>query len=255
MAKAKAPLQHELTVQRRPTQGTRPVRRLRQSGLVPGVVYGRGVDPLSIAINRRELVKLLHSKMGEHALVTLHLEDTKSWDKPALVKAVQHDPVSGHVLHVDFHAIVLTERLRVKVPVVLKGEAIGVKQEGGTLEHFLRDVEVECLPTEIPASADFDVSALKIGDTVHVRDLTPPKNTTITSDPAGVIASVQKPKEEKPEAEAAAVTEPEVIREKKEEAEGVPDVGKKEEAPARPGAGESRAGEAKEAKKEKDTKS
>ena len=249
MAKSKTSGQHELTVQRRPTQGTRPVRRLRQSGLVPGVVYGRGVDPLSIAINHRALVKLLHSKMGEHALVTLHLEDTKSWEKPALVKAVQHDPVSGHVLHVDFHAIVLTERLRIKVPVVLKGEAVGVKQEGGILEHFLREVEVECLPTEIPEHVEFDVSALTIGDTVHVRDLTPPKNATITSEPSGVIASVQQPKEEKPEEEAAAVTEPEVLREKKEEAEGAPEEGKKEEAPAsaRGGPGE--------AKKEKDTKS
>ena len=248
MAKTPTPRQHELTVQRRPTQGTRPVRRMRTSGLVPGVVYGRGVDPLPITVNHRELIKLLHSKMGEHALVTLRLEDTKSWEKPALVKSVQHDPVSGHVLHIDFHAIVLTERLRIKVPVVLKGEPVGVKQEGGVLEHFLREVEVECLPTEIPASVEFDVNALKIGDTIHVSDLTPPKNATITSDAAGVIASVQKPKEEKPEEEAATVTEPEVLREKKEEAEGASSEGaKKEETSSRPGAGE--------AKKEKDTKS
>ena len=243
--KAKATGRQELTVQQRPAHGTRPVRRLRREGVVPGVVYGRDMDPIPVAVKARELVKLLHSKTGEHALVTLRLHDTKPWEKPVLVKAIQHDPVSGQVLHVDFHAIVLTERLRVKVPVVLKGEPVGVKQEGGILEHFLREVEVECLPTEIPASVESDVSAMKIGDTLHVRDLTPPKNAKITSEAAGVIASIQKSKEEKPE-EAPAVTEPEVIREKKAEAEAAPaEAAKGGEASARPGAGESRAGDTK----------
>ena len=242
MAKAKPAGQQELILKRRSEQGTRPARRLRHDGLVPGVVYGKGMEPVAVMVNQRELVKLLHSKTGEHALVTLRLDDAKSWEKPALVKAIQHDPAGGQVVHVDFHAIVLTERLRVKVPLALKGEAVGVKQEGGILEHFLREVEVECLPTEIPVHIEFDVSALKTGDTVHVRELAAPNNTKITSDPDGVIASVQKPKEEKPE-EAAAVAEPEVIREKKEEAE----------APAG-GGGEGRAVETKappaEAKKE-----
>ena len=249
--KGKTAIEQALTVKRRSAQGTRPARRLRQEGLVPAVVYGRNVEPLPIVVNHRELVRFLHSRTGEHGLVTLKLDDAKSWEKPVLVQAVQHDPVDGHVVHVDFHAILLTERLRVKVPVVLKGEAVGVKQDGGILEHFLREIEVECLPTEIPAHVEFDVSALKIGETVHVRDLAAPKNTKITSDPEGVIASVHMPKVEKPEEEAAAaVTEPEVIREKKEEAEGAPAEEAKAEKPARPGASEGRAGEAKEAKKE-----
>jgi len=251
MAKAKTTLQQELTVQRRTTIGTRPVRRMRQGAIVPGVVYGKEMEPLAVSVNQRELMKLLHSKAGEHALVTLRLEDQKTWEKPVLVKAIQHDPVDGHMLHVDFHAIVLTERLRVKVPVVLKGEAIGVKQEGGILEHFLREVEVECLPTEIPAGVEFDASALKVGETVHVRDLAAPNNTKITSDPDGVIASIHIPKVEKPEEEAAAVTEPEVIREKKEEAETAGGETTKSEQPARPGASEGRAGEAKESKEAK----
>ncbi len=240
MAKAGTMVQQKLVAQRRPATGTRPVRRLRQAGWVPGVVYGKDTESLPIAVKERELVKLLRSKTGERALVTLRVEDGQPWEKPVLVKAIQHDPVDGHVVHVDFHAIVLTERLRLRVPVVLNGEAVGVKQEGGILEHFLRDVEVETLPTEIPAAVEFDVSALKIGETVHVSDLKAPKNAKITSDPAGVIASVQKPKEEKPEETAAAVTEPEVIREKKEEAEPA---AKKEEAKAEPS-------EAKEPKKE-----
>ena len=155
--------------------------------------------------------------------MTLTLDDTKAWEKPVLVKSVQHDPVDGHVLHVDFHAVTLTERVKVKVPLVLKGEPVGVKQEGGILEQFLRDIEVECLPTDIPTELAFDVSAFKIGDTMHVRDLTPPANTKITSELEGAVASVLKPKEEKPEEEAAAVTEPEVIREKKEEGEAPPE--------------------------------
>ena len=248
--KSKTMIRQTLSATRRPLHGTRPVRRLRHDGLVPGVVYGKEMEPQSVVLNRQELVKLLHSKAGEHALVTLHIDGTPSWEKPVLVKALQHDPVDGHVVHVDFHAIALTERLRVKVPVVLKGEAVGVKQEGGILEHFLREVEVDCLPTEIPAGVEFDVSVLKIGETVHVRDLVPPHNTKITSDPDGVIASVQKPKEEKPEEAEVTATEPEVIREKKEEGEAPAGEAAKPEASARPG--EARAGEAKkEAKPEK----
>ena len=250
MASAKKPAQLELTIKRRSTVGKRPVRRLRGEGVVPGVVYGRGMEPVSIVMDHKALVKVLRSKAGEHALVRLKLDDAASWEKPALVKSVQHHPVDGHVLHVDFHTIALTERIKVKVPIVFKGESVGVKQEGGILEHFLRDVEVECLPADIPMNVEFDVSAMKIGDTIHVRDLTPPSYTKITSDLEGAVASVQKTKEEKPEEEAAAVTEPEVLREKKEEAPV--GEGAKAEA-ARPGASESRAGEPKK-EKEKEAK-
>jgi len=241
MAKAKGGVQQELTVKRRPAAGTRPVRRLRAGGEVPGVVYGRDMEPVSVTVDQKALVKMLRSKAGEHALVQLRLEGGASWEKPALVKAVQHHPVHGHVLHVDFHAIVLTERLKVKVPILLRGEPVGVKQDGGILEHFLREIEVECLPTEIPAGVEFDMSAMKIGETLHVRDLAPPSNTRITSDPEGAIASVQTPKAEKPEEEASAITEPEVLREKKEEGDAQAAEGEKAqkgEAPTRPGAGE-----------------
>jgi large subunit ribosomal protein L25 len=233
MAKTKQSNAITLTVQRRTINGKRPVRRLRGDGVVPGVVYGRKMDPVSVAVNQRELSKVLHSTRGERALVTLRLEDASPWEKPVLVKWVQHDPVDGHILHVDFQAIVLTERLRVRVPVVLKGVSVGVKQDGGLMEHFLREVEVECLPTEIPSGVEFDVSALKIGDTVHVRDLTPPAQAKITSDAEGVIVAVQMPKEEKPEEAAEAVTEPEVIREKKEEAEAPAEAAKGEKSDAK----------------------
>ena len=232
MAKTKATTPQTLTVQRRTVHGTRPVQRMRREGLVPGVVYGKETAPVPVMVNHRELVRLLHAKSGEHALVTIRVEeDGKPWEKPALVQDIQHDPVDGHVLHVDFHTILLTERLKVKVSLLLKGEPVGVKQDGGVLEHFLREIEVECLPTEIPAHVEHDISAMTIGETIHVRDLTAPAGAKITSDPDSAIASVQVQKVEKPEeAEAAAPTEPEVLREKKEEPEAGAEAGAKGEA-------------------------
>jgi len=239
MAKTKAAVQQELVIQRRTTLGTRPVRRLRKAGsAIPGIVYGRGMEPIPVTVPRKAFARLLHAKAGEHALVTLRLDDGKPWEKPALIHDLQHDPVNGHVIHVDFHAITLTEQIRVKIPVVLKGEPVGVKQEGGVLEQFLRELEVECLPTEIPEGVEMDVSAMTIGATVHVRDLPPPKHAKVLNDPAGAVASVQQPRVEKPEEEAAAVTEPEVLREKKEEGKeaageaGTPAEAKKEEPKA-----------------------
>lgn len=227
---AKETVQQELAVKQRETIGKRRVRRLRHTGVVPGVVYGRNIEAVAVVMDAKALTKVLHSKAGEHALVKLKHEGKPAWEKPALVKSVEHHPVDGRIMHVDFHAITLTERIKVKVPVVLKGDAVGVKQDGGILEQFLREIEIECLPTEIPASVDFDVSALKIGDTIHVKDLAAPANAKIISDAEGAIASVQKQKEEKPEEQLATVTEPEVLREKKEEPEAASEAGK---APAK----------------------
>jgi len=218
----------------RTQQGRRPVTRMRHDGLVPGIVYGKATSPLSVAVNRRELIKFMRARAGEHGLVTLRIDTApKPWEKPVLIKRIEHDPVDGSITHIDFHAIALTEHIRVRVPMVLTGDSVGVKQDHGVLEHFLREIEVDCLPTEIPKEFTYDISALKIGDAIHVKDLTVPAGVKITSDPEGVIASVLAPKEEKPEEVAAAVTEPEVIREKKPEegeeaAEGKPE-GKKAE--------------------------
>ena len=210
----------ELTAKPRPTTGTRSQRRLRHDGLVPGVVYGKKLEATSVAVDRRALVKLLHARGGEHGLVTLKLQAEKPWEKPVLIKHLQHHPVDGSVLHIDFHAIALTEQIRVKVPVVLDGQPAGVKQDGGILEHFLREIEVECLPTEIPKQFPYDVNAMKIGEAIHVKDLAAPAGVRVVTDADSVVASVLAPKEEKPEEVAEAITEPEVIREKKPEAAG-----------------------------------
>ena len=235
----------------RTVQGSRGVRRLRRAGLIPGVVYGKKTDPLAISVSHHELVKFLHARAGGQGVVTLRVEADpaqpagaktgtggKPWEKPVLIKQVEQDPVRGDIVHIEFHAITLTEHIRVKVPVILIGTPIGVKQDNGVLEHFLREIEVACLPTDIPKEFQFDVSGLKIGDTVHVRDLVVPVGAKITTDLEAVITSVQAPKAEKLEEAAPEVAEPEVIREKKPEegeaggeAEGAkkPE-GKKEEA-------------------------
>ncbi len=223
-----------LRVTPRAQQGTRPTRRLRQAGSIPAVLYGKKTQPLSLLVERREFTKFLHARHGEHGVLTLQIaQDGKPLEKPVLIKQIQHDPVRGDIVHVDFHAIILSEQIRVKVPVVLKGEPLGVKQDRGVLEHFLREVEVACLPTAIPKHIEHDVSHLKIGDAIHVKELVVPTGAKLMTDPEGVIASVLAPKEEKIEEVAAeAVTEPEVIREKKPEAEGEAETGqpaKKEE--------------------------
>lgn len=222
-----------LAVTARATSGSVEARRMRRAGQVPGVLYGKSIKSSSVTVNRRELVKFLHAHAGEHGLLTLKVEsDGKSLEKPVLIKRVELHPVNGEVLHIDFHAIALTEAVRIKIPVVLGGEPVGVKQDGGVLEHFLREVEVECLPTQIPKQVAHDISAMKIGDTLHVKDLAVPEGAKITSDAEGVVASVLVPKVEKPEElEAEAVAEPEVIREKKPE-EGEAAEGKAEEKKA-----------------------
>lgn len=210
---------------------------------MPGILYGKAVKPTPVLVSHRELVKFLHAHAGEHGLLTLRLEADlpaapgaaqaggKPMEKPVLIKRLEHDPVNGDVVHIDFHAIALTEQIRIKIPVVLNGIPVGVKQDGGILEHFLREVEVECLPTRIPKQVEHDVGAMKIGDALHVRDLTAPEGSRFTSDPEGVVASVLMPKAEKvEEAPAEAVEEPEVIREKKPEAEAeAPAEGKEEQ--------------------------
>ncbi len=214
------------------------------------MVYGKSTAPIPVSVNRRELIKFLHARGGEHSLLTLCVDDDAAArpaargtsaakaieaersagtggvpaspagtvparsamrELPVLIKQVQHDPVDGEIVHIDFHAIVLTEQIRVKVPIVLTGEPVGVKQDRGVLEHFLREVEVECLPTHIPKQVTGVIEHLKIGDAMHVKDLIPPAGAKIISDPESGVASVVAPKEEKAE-EAEAIAEAERLR-------------------------------------------
>lgn len=211
-----------LTAQRRTTLGKGGARKARAAGDIPGILYGHGETPIPVSIGAREFQLAMLKHKGSNPLVTLKVDGS---DFTALVRDAQFDPLSRKVVHLDFQHISLTETIEVEVAVRLTGLAVGVKDGGGIIEHITRSVEVRCLPTTIPSSIDVDVSALDIGDSVHVRDLVV-ANVEILSDPDATVATVVPPTvaEEKPaeEAAAAATAEPEVIAKgkKDETAEG-----------------------------------
>jgi large subunit ribosomal protein L25 len=196
------------------------VNMLRHKGFIPAVIYGEGGKPQSIQLSQHRFVHLMHEKRIENAIITLTIKGAKSAKThPCLIKEIQYEPVHGSIKHVDFHEISLTKEIKVNIPVVAKGEPMGVKLEGGSLEHVLWEVEVECLPTAIPKNIEVDVSAMKIGDAVHVKDLRVPAGVTLINDQSSIVLSVVAPmKEEAPAEEGAedASKEPEVIKEKKE---------------------------------------
>lgn len=212
----------------REEKGKQAVKRLRGKGLVPAVVYHRGDEPISISIGDKEISKIIHSAEGENALINLTIEkEKKGKARPVIIKEVQHDPVKRSILHVDFNEISLTEKIVVEVEVVAVGEPIGVKQDGGLLDHPLRQVKIKCLPTDIPKHIDVDVSALKLNDSIHVKDLKVSDKLEILNDPEILLFQV-KLHEEKVEDATAEQPELEVLREKKEEE---PKAGEKKEEP------------------------
>jgi large subunit ribosomal protein L25 len=212
---------------RREGVGKSVSRKLRAQGIVPAVYYGRGEDPIALTVNAKEIDTLLHAGGSSNVIVDLQVEGDATTDRKALIREIQRDPVAGNLLHLDFQHISLTERITVEVPIELVGVPTGVKDGGGILEHLLREVEVECLPTDIPSGITFDVSGLAIGDSLHVSDLSAP-GVEILTDGERTIATVVPPtvlEEAKPaEAEAGAV-EPELVKEKKED-EGAAEGGK-----------------------------
>lgn len=214
-----------LEAQKRTDTGKGRVNRLRKAASIPAVVYGEGKASLSLQLSSRDFQKLMTAHHGESFVMTLRVKDNaKNQDKSVLIKQIQYDPVSDDVLHVDFNEISLTKAIRIKVPLSAIGDAVGVKQDGGVLDHILWELEVECLPTQIPKSITVDVSALKIGDSLHVKDIVVAPEVKILNDPQATILTVAMPTKEEaaPEAgaEGEAKAEPEVIKEKKEKAEG-----------------------------------
>jgi large subunit ribosomal protein L25 len=211
-----------LNGKRRDALGKGGARKARAAGEIPGVLYGHGEEPIPVKVGARDFQVALHTHKGGNAIVNLSLGTGAEYT--ALIRDVQYDPVSRHILHLDFQHISLTETIEVNVNLQLTGLAVGVKDGGGILEHILRDVEVRCLPTAIPPAIQLDVSALNIGDSIHVRDIVMPE-VTILTDPDATIATVVPPTvmEEKPAEEVVATegaAEPEVITKgKKEEGE------------------------------------
>jgi large subunit ribosomal protein L25 len=211
---------------------------LRRKGFVPCVVYGEGKKTLSLKIERSRLIKFIHAHHGgENMVITLKVsagEEKKPSEKAVLIKEIQVHPVNDDILHVDFNEISLTKRITVKVPIHSVGESVGVKMDGGVLEHVLWEVDVECLPTQIPEKLNVDITNMKIGDTIHVKDLVVGDGVTIKHDMESIVFNVMAPlKEEVAPAEGAAVegaaaTEPEVIKKEKKIADGEEEEGKAE---------------------------
>ncbi len=192
------------------------VKALRRLGKLPAVIYGKQMEPISILLDYREVHPIL-DKISQSALVTLDLDGKKHL---ALVREKQRDILRGNLIHVDFHTVSLTEKVRANVAVHLEGESPAVEDLGGILVLNLEELDVEALPQDLPEKIDVDISSLKaIGDVIHVRDLTLPTGVVVHNEPDEIIAVVTAPEaEEAVEEGLAEGAEPEVIeRGKKEE--------------------------------------
>ncbi|MFA5063731.1 MAG: 50S ribosomal protein L25 [Candidatus Omnitrophota bacterium] len=200
--------------------GRGKVKDLRDKGFVPAVVYADGKDALALKLSHRQLVQLVHQHRIEGVIINLNIKDDKKQkSRPCLIKEIQHDPVHGEIVHVDFNQISLTKAIKVNIPISAKGDAVGVKQEGGSLEHVLWEVEIECLPTSIPKDIEVDISQLKLGESIHIKDISVPAGVKILNDPGAIVLTVIAPMKEEAPAEAVEggeKQEPEVIKEKKE---------------------------------------
>ncbi|NOT35219.1 MAG: 50S ribosomal protein L25 [Candidatus Eisenbacteria bacterium] len=164
-------------------------RKTRAAGAIPGVIYGHGETPQAVSVERVEFETAIRQHKGGNPIIHLALG---THEYTALLRSAQRDPLSQQIIHIDFQHISLTETVEVEVPVHLIGLSIGVKDGGGILEHGLREIEIRCLPTAIPTSIDIDVTALAIGDSIHVRDLKV-EGVTILSDADAVVAVVAAP--------------------------------------------------------------
>ncbi len=208
-------------------------RRVRKSGKIPAVVYGAGKDSSPVSVDPRQVARILHSASGHNTIFDLSLDGERT---KAMIVDWQYEPIKGSLLHIDLKRIAMDQKLTVNVPIVLKGEAAGVKQQGGILEQTLREVEVECLPQDIPTEINLDVSELVFGKVLRVQDLPKSDKLTYVSDenqPVAHIISVKEevaPTPEAAAAEAAAPAEPEVIKKGKQEEEGAEEAGGEEKA-------------------------
>ena len=207
-------------------RGKGVARRIRRTGLVPAVLYGGKNQPVPMTVNARQVARILRSETGHNTIFSVHVAGHK--EEKAMVKDWQVDPVSGALLHVDLLRIAMDVRMRVRVPVHVFGEPEGVKLQGGIFEMVTREVELECLPGDIPEEFKVDVSGLTIGKQLRAADLPfDPEKVKLVTDPQRVLAHVVilKKEEEVAPVEAVAATEavaaePEVIKKGKKEEEG-----------------------------------
>jgi large subunit ribosomal protein L25 len=194
-------------------------RRVRVAGKIPAVIYGAGQEAVAVTVDPKVITKILHSESGHNTIFDLNVEGL------AVVKAMivdwQNEPIKGKLLHIDLKRIAMDKMMRVSVPIQLVGVPTGVKNQGGILEHVMREVEIECLPGDIPSHLDVDVTGLELHGLIHVSDLPHSGSIKFLADEGATVAHVTIIKEEAPAAEAvvAAPTEPEVAKKGKTETE------------------------------------
>lgn len=195
------------------------VKKLRASGRVPATIYGRQTKPQNLEVDAREFGDLLGHSASENLLIDLSVENDARAKRLALLQQVQHHPVDGKILHVDFHEVAENEKVTVYVPVETSGEPAGVKNGGGTLEHILHKLKVKCLPKDLPEQITVDVSHLEIGKSIHLGDIKAPEGVELLGDKHITVLAVAAPRAEEEVVAAAAPVagDVEMTKEKKED--------------------------------------
>lgn len=222
----------ELKAEPREATGRGPSTQLRRGGVVPGIVYGKKKEPRKVQLQSRDIVRLFKHATSENILVDLKLG---SESKMVFIKEIQHDPLTDKFLHVDLHEVAADEKMRAKLPTLSKGEPTGVKTGGGILEHTLHEIEVECLPNDLPEYIEIDVSNLEMGQSVHVGDLILGDKIRVLSHKELPIFSVVAPQKEEEVVAAAPVDAAAVeATEQKSDAELAAEGGDKAKAGAKP---------------------
>lgn len=210
-----------LAARPREVVGKQATKQVRRDGFIPATVYGHGMKALSLVIGIKDFQKALNTKAGENVVIDLQVDGVKLKESTCLIKEIQHNPVTDEIAHIDFTVISLTEKIEVKVPLVIlhTEEAAGVK-EGGVLDLIHHEIEVECLPTDIPEKIEVDVKAMKIGDIVYAKDLKMPAGVSCKFEAEEAVVALHPPMKEEVAGEEAGAVEPEVIEKgKKVEAE------------------------------------
>ena len=193
-------------------------RRVRVAGKIPAVVYGAGQDPVAVTVDPKVIIKILHSDSGHNTIFDLNVENSGGIVK-AMIVDWQNEPIKGKLLHIDLKRIAMDKPMRVSVPIQLVGVPVGVKAQGGILEHVLREVEIECLPADIPSHLDVDVTNLALNSAIHVSDLPHSGSIKFLGEENATVAHVTSVREDAAaEAAAAAPTEPEVAKKGKTDA-------------------------------------
>lgn len=191
-----------LTAHSRKRSGSGALNSLRREGLIPAVVYGKSQPSLNVRLNGKQVETVLHHSVSEQILVNLTIEDTGE-TRLALIQDVQHNPLTGAIIHLDFHAISENERIHANVPLELVGDAAGVKA-GGLLEHLVHKLEVQCLPKDLPEIIRVDVSGIEVGKALHLREIPLPEGVRASADGELIVALVSEPRVAEPTpAEAA----------------------------------------------------